>query len=173
MVRRISLILVLLGLAAGGPTASGAFAQETRSIEEGRTLCGTLASDSEHDFTLALEEDGTADRATLDQAGATPMTRIDPSETLTPEALRAYEGRYWSEEMRVAFELVVEDGELVARNLRLPDITLDPGAPDRFGAGPVGTMVFQRAGNGTVIGFTVDNGRTKGVWFARDGAPGR
>ena len=152
-----------------------------RATAEGQpTLILVPTSDStlaitgvEASITVHFEEDGTTDRATLNQAGETPMTRVDPSDALGPEALAAYEGRYWSDEMQVAFDLAVEDGELVARNLRLPDITLEAAAADRFAAGPVGTLVFQRAGNGNVTGFTVDNGRTKGVWFGREGVPGR
>lgn len=132
------------------------------------TITGVEAS-----LTVHFEEDGSAERATLNQGGETSMNRVDPADALTPEMLAAYEGRYWSDEMQVAFELMVQDGELVARSLRLPDITLEPGSPDRFGAGVVGTFVFERAGNGTVTGFVADNDGTTGVWFEREGVPGR
>ncbi len=124
-------------------------------------------------ITFHFEEDGSTERATLNQNGESPIARIDPADELTPEMLAAYEGRYWSEEMQVAFELVVEGEELLAHSLRLPAITLEAGAPDQFSASPVGTLMFERSGNGRVTGFMVDNDRTKGVWFEREGVPGR
>jgi len=98
--------------------------------------------------------------------------RMQRSSITKKEMLAAYEGRYWSDEMEVAFQLVVEDGVLVARSYRLPPITLEPGGPDAFAAGVVGTLEFKRAGNGEVTGFMVDNDRTKDVWFERDWVPG-
>lgn len=148
--------------------------QDQPTLELVPTSDSTLAiTGVEASITVHFEEDGSAERATLNQGGENPMIRVDPADALTPEVLAAYEGRYWSDEMQVAFELVVEEGELVARSLRLPDITLEPGSPDHFAAGLVGTFAFQRAGNGTVTGFMADNGRTTGVWFEREGVPGR
>ena len=124
-------------------------------------------------LTFHFEEDGSTDRATLNQNGTTPVARVDPTEALTPEMLATFEGRYWSDEMQVAFEVTLEDGELVAHSLRLPAITLEAGAPDEFDAAPTGTWRFERSGNGSVTGFMVDNDRTKEVWFEREGVPGR
>ena len=31
----------------------------------------------------------------------------------------------------------------------------------------IATVVFDRSGNGDVLGFTASNGRTKGVWFRK------
>ena len=98
------------------------------------------------------------------------MSRVEEEE-LTPEMLRAYEGRYWTDEMEVAFEMVVEDGDLVAHNFRLPSITLESKAPDTFAGDGVGEFEFKRSGNGKVTGFMVNNDRTKGVWFERDWTP--
>jgi len=101
------------------------------------------------------------------------MSRVDEDDELTPAMLREYEGRYWSDEVEVAFEITLEDGELVARNIRLEPITLEAGNPDAFEAAGVGTFEFQRSGNGEITGFMVDNGRTKNVWFEREWAPRR
>ena len=132
------------------------------------TISGVEAS-----LAFRFEADGSTDEATLRQNGETAMSRVVDTGPPTEEALRVYEGRYWSDEMQVAFELRVEDGALVADNIRLPSITLEAGAADTFSAGGVGTLEFRRSGNGRVTGFMVNNDRTKDVWFERAWAPGR
>jgi CubicO group peptidase (beta-lactamase class C family) len=122
--------------------------------------------------TFRFEVDGSTRSAVLHQGGENPMSRVEQDDELTPAMLRAYEGRYWSDEVEVAFELMVEDGELVAHNIRLPSITLQPGATDTFAAGAVGAFEFKRSGNGEVTGFMVNNARTKDVWFEREWVPG-
>jgi len=127
----------------------------------------------EASITFRFEDDGSTNEATLDQNGEQPMSRVteeDPE--LTPEMLMEYTGRYWSDEMEVAFVLSVEDGELVARNIRLEDITLDPGDDDSFGGGGIGAFEFKRSQNGRITGFMINNGRTKDVWFEREWTPG-
>ena len=127
----------------------------------------------EASISFHFEEDGSTNTAVLHQNGANPMTRVDDDREITPAVLLEYEGRYWSDEVEVAFELAVEDGELVARSIRLEPITLEPEGEDAFGAGDVGTFEFERAGNGSITGFMVDNGRTRDVWFQREWAPRR
>lgn len=65
-----------------------------------------------------------------------------------------------------------KDDELIAGTFRLENITLAREGDDAFNAGDVGVLRFQRASNGRITGFMVDNGRTKDVWFARRGLPG-
>jgi CubicO group peptidase (beta-lactamase class C family) len=126
----------------------------------------------EASVTFRFAADGSTSSAVLHQGGDNPMSRVGEDDELTPEMLEAYEGRYWSDEMEISFELVIEDGELVAHNFRLPAITLESGAKDTFTAGVVGALEFKRAGNGEVTGFMVNNARTKDVWFEREWVPG-
>lgn len=115
-----------------------------------------------------FEADGTVNRATHIQGGETPMRRV-AEEELTPEAMQAFEGRYFSQELEflvhVSFD---EEGGLT---LELPAgnrISLEHTTGAEFsGSFPYGNVVFQRAGNGSVAGFTAGNGRTKGVLFRR------
>ena len=100
------------------------------------------------------------------------MRRIDADEEATPGALADFVGRYWSDEMEASFDVIIEDGQLVAHSFRLPPITLEAQAPDHFGGGGVGAFEFKRSGNGEVTGFMVNNARTKDVWFERAWTPG-
>ncbi|MGD2069553.1 MAG: serine hydrolase domain-containing protein [Gemmatimonadota bacterium] len=121
--------------------------------------------------TFHFEPDGSANRATLTQTIEIGMTRVETVE-LTVEELREYEGRYWSDEIEVAFELVVEEGQLVARSLRLLPVNLEATERDEFEAPGIGNFEFRRSGNGQITGFVVNNGRTRDVWFERAWAPG-
>ena len=93
--------------------------------------------------------------------------RIEKVE-LPPEDLVEYAGRYFSRELEVFYELRVEDGKLTVHHIRTAPLELNHQEGDNF-SGPslFTTVAFQRAGNGTITGFTVSNGRTKGVLFER------
>ena len=82
------------------------------------------------------------------------------------DALADFEGRYFSDEIETFFEIVRADGELVMRQRRLDDATLEPGQPDTFSGGGF-TFRFERDRNGQVIGFYLSNGRTRDVRFGR------
>ena len=112
-------------------------------------------------------EDGTVSRMTLDQNGLHPGTRVPGvEEAEDADALADFEGRYFSEEIETFFEIVQADGELVMKQRRLDDATLEPGQPDTFSGGGF-TFRFERDRNGQVIGFYLSNGRTRDVRFGR------
>ena len=71
---------------------------------------------------------------------------------------------------RPFYDVTVEEGALVARHLDMADpLTLRHTGGDDFSSSVVflNTIAFERAGNGRITGFTVSNGRTKGVWFQK------
>ena len=111
-------------------------------------------------------EDGTVGTLTLDQNGLHPATRLADEDPSDPENLADFEGRYFSDEIETFFEIVLEDGELVMKQRRLDDATLEPGQPDTFSGGGF-TFRFERDRNGQVIGFYLSNGRTRDVRFGR------
>jgi CubicO group peptidase (beta-lactamase class C family) len=122
----------------------------------------------EAEVVFHFEADGAVSRATHIQGGRIPMRKL-PREELSPEQLRAFEGRYFSEELELFVRVSVGgEGGLA---LVLPSgntVALKHASNLEFsGAFPYATVVFQRAGNGTVFGFTAANGRTKGVLFRR------
>jgi CubicO group peptidase (beta-lactamase class C family) len=119
-------------------------------------------------ITVHWEEDGSANRATLHQNGDAPMRRVE-AEELTEEDLADYVGRYFSEELETFYEITVEEGKLMANNFRMMPFELNHSEGDNFSSSAFffAQVAFQRAGNGTVTGFTAANGRTRGVLFRR------
>lgn len=114
--------------------------------------------------------EGRVTHATLHQGGQQRATRLEGEAaarwTPTAEQLRAFEGRFFSEELETFYTLVLKDGSLVLEQRRLDPVTLRAGAADTFAGGNV-TVSFERDRNGQVIGFYLSNVRTRGVRFAR------
>jgi len=92
--------------------------------------------------------------------------------TLTARQLRAYEGTYRSPELDSTYEIVVVDGELVARHWRNADATLSPSGDDEFRGDRSWLPVvrFRRDGGGGVDGFSVTGSRVRNLRFERVGA---
>jgi CubicO group peptidase (beta-lactamase class C family) len=110
--------------------------------------------------------------ATLDQNGSHPATRLDEADVSTgwepvADALGAYVGRYFSEELETFYTLSLVDGVLRLAHRRLDAADLTPGdAVDRFTGADL-RFDFERDRNRRVIGFYLSNGRTRDVRFER------
>jgi CubicO group peptidase (beta-lactamase class C family) len=108
---------------------------------------------------------GKAQGAVFHQNGAViRMKRIDivrPS----AEQLKAYEGRFYSPELDVTYELSVRDGGL---RVHFPggDLNLSPLRKDVFSA-QGGTATFTCGASGPCTGFSIDDGRAAGLRFTR------
>ena len=85
------------------------------------------------------------------------------------EALAAYAGSYYSEELDVRYDLALRDSALVMTNRKLPDSRLEPAFRDGFTGGFEATFRFTRDRAGKVNGFTLTDGRVRGVKFTRVG----
>ncbi len=122
----------------------------------------------EAEVVFHFEADGSLRRATHIQGGRLPMRRV-AQEEMGPEQLRAYQGRYFSEEIELFVRVAAGEGGGLA--LVLPNgsrVALKHASGEQFtGVFPYATVVFQRAGNGSLVAFTAGNGRTKGVLFRR------
>ncbi|HEX9728268.1 MAG TPA: serine hydrolase domain-containing protein [Gemmatimonadales bacterium] len=120
--------------------------------------------------TFHADGSGPVQRATHHQGGRDlPLARLPPYAPTTAE-LQAFAGRYYSEEIETFYTLAVNDTALVARNRRLPnEIVLTPKKEDQFSgsASFFGTVDFVRGEDGAVTGFTVSNGRTRGIMFEK------
>ena len=119
-------------------------------------------------FTFHFEPDGTTRSATFRQGAEMSMRRSDAT-ALTDDDLRAYVGRYFSEEVETFYEVKLEDGRLTLHHLDMEPTPLAHREGDEFSSQFtfLATVAFDRAGNGQVTGFAASNGRTKGVWFRR------
>lgn len=118
--------------------------------------------------------EGVVTHATLHQGGAQRATRLvgEAAPTWKPsvEELRAFEGRYFSEEFETFYTVRLVDSSLVAEHRRLEPVTMAPGEVDTFAAAALGapvTIAFERDRVGRVIGFYIGSGRTRDVRFAR------
>ena len=88
--------------------------------------------------------------------------------------LSSLAGTYYSEELDITWLLEVlpdENGQqqLVARHLRIGDITLNPLTPDHFSGSMwfASRLRFERDGIGRVTGFRVSGGRVRDLLFER------
>jgi len=125
-----------------------------------------LAVDARVEFSNI--EDGVAQNVTLFQNGMEQVASRLEGETWepSPEDLRAFAGRYYSEELQTTYTLVVEDEELVLTHTRLDDIPLSPSKEDEFsGAMPVTTVSFERNESGEIVALLAGSGRSTDIRF--------
>jgi hypothetical protein len=99
-------------------------------------------------------------------------TRSTPAWQPTPADLARYAGVYYSAEVEAVYNLGVEGDTLVLKHRRIGEVKLAPRRRDVFGGRVVGELRFERADDGRITGFAVDNGRTRDVRFTA-GGPGR
>jgi CubicO group peptidase (beta-lactamase class C family) len=134
-----------------------------------------------NDARLVFGSDTTATTSTMDgwyslqPRGANSTVRVNPKGlrqrvfVRQAEALAsvgAYAGTYASAELDVQYALDVRDGTLRLSHRKLGEWTLQEAGRDVF-TSLESTLVFQRDRRGRVAGFTINDGRTRGVGFVR------
>lgn len=108
-----------------------------------------------------------------EQMGPAPEDAPDEQQpeppTLTAEQLRVYAGTYRSPELDSTYELVVDDGVLVARHWRNADAALSPSGEDEFRGdrGWLPRVRFVRGEGGRVDRMTVSGSRVRNLVFVR------
>lgn len=127
-------------------------------------------------ITFRRDEDGEVSSLTLHQSGDHPAQRLEGTAWDPSRAdLEAYTGRFFSAELEVFYEVVLEEKGLVLRQRRFADdVELQPGQrEDVFTGGfPVTDVAFERDEDGKVVGLRAGNGRSRDVWFERVGEGG-
>ncbi len=83
-----------------------------------------------------------------------------------PAELAELAGDYTSEELATTWRLAVENGKLYVRHRGLSKDPLVPTVKDAMNLGGM-NLRFQRDGAGKVTGFTLDEGRVKGIGFKK------
>ncbi|MFN8570760.1 MAG: serine hydrolase domain-containing protein [Gemmatimonadaceae bacterium] len=81
-------------------------------------------------------------------------------------ALAEFGGSYVSDELDVTYHVAVTDSGLVVRAKRIDAITLQPAWTDAFSTSFDTMLEFTRSGR-KVDGFTISDGRARGIRFAR------
>lgn len=88
---------------------------------------------------------------------------IDPSTV----NMSSYEGTYFCPELMTEYQIIFNNGKLLARHFRLGDIALKIVREDRMDA-PGGIKIhMQRSENGKVNGMKVSTGRVYDLWFGK------
>jgi CubicO group peptidase (beta-lactamase class C family) len=92
-----------------------------------------------------------------------------PSYEANLDELTEYSGKYFSEELETFYTIKLKDSTLIAVLRNFEDIELSTAEKDNFSADVffIQEMVFKRNGQGTINGFEISNGRTKGVSFEK------
>jgi CubicO group peptidase (beta-lactamase class C family) len=83
--------------------------------------------------------------------------------------LNVYAGKYYSEELQTAYTLLVEEGKLVARHQRHPDIILTPSKKDEFSGSTwfFGLTSFEKDADDRYSKMSVSSGRVRNLVFSR------
>jgi hypothetical protein len=106
---------------------------------------------------------------TMEAEAPIRLTRFDPP-ALKPEGLAEYTGSYYSLELDTTYDVELKDGMLFLKYRNAPHSALKLAFPDVFWVGEM-VLYFARGGMdgniGTIIGFTVNAGRVKGILFQR------
>jgi len=96
------------------------------------------------------------------------LDRLPPYEASMAD-LAEYSGKYFSEELETFYTIKLKDSSLIAALRNLEDIELSTSEKDNFSADVffIQEMIFKRNDEGTINGFEISNGRTKGVSFEK------
>jgi hypothetical protein len=105
-----------------------------------------------------------ATRSAAQQAGS--------SVSLTDAERSALVGRYYSDELSATYDLASVGSALVLHRGRATPDTVRAVDRQTLRAGGI-TLHFAAAGSGGVSAFTIDNGRARGIEFARVAATGK
>jgi hypothetical protein len=117
-----------------------------------------------------INEDGRADSITLHQNGTHRAKRIqDVPDEEADTQLDRYCGLFFSEELETFYDISLDKKGLVLNQRRFAQpVRLTGGKDHRFKGGfPIRQVEFELEESGEINGFTVSNGRTKGVQFER------
>ena len=139
--------------------AGGVEQRLRRTVDGGFRLGGT----TEVTFTP-----GGGGRAPTLRVGGPPRPVYSRAPPVRPaaEALAAYAGSYYSDDLAVEYTFQVEAGRLVLRNRKLGRIPLAPTFADGF-FGRAWYFTFRRDDAGAVSGFTVSTSRAWNIAFRK------
>jgi hypothetical protein len=95
------------------------------------------------------------------------MQRVEDGYAPSLAQLRAFAGKYASEELEVTYTVTLRDSDLVIRIPGRSDVVLGPIYVDAFHGAVVNVVKFSRDASGGVAGFTVNTGGVRGLRFDR------
>ncbi len=118
--------------------------------------------------TITFESSDGGMKATLVTDGETFFAgkRIEAPH-LSEADLAVYAGQYRSTEIETTYDLSIDQGGLLLRNMRNTPLKLIAVAPDEFESADLGTLVFRRDANHRIGGLSVFTVNARGVKFDR------
>ncbi|HAS44991.1 MAG TPA: hypothetical protein DCS93_31205 [Microscillaceae bacterium] len=95
--------------------------------------------------------------------------KMKPAPKLTPERMATLVGRYWSEELQTAYEVIKKEGKLYLLHFRHGQLELTQAWNDDFSNGKwfLRSVQFERNAQGKATGFRVTNHRARNQLFAK------
>jgi CubicO group peptidase (beta-lactamase class C family) len=120
-------------------------------------------------LTFHREADGSVKYVTLHQNGAHRATRVGAVAAPARPDMRAFVGRYFSEELETFYDITLEQDTLRLSGRRIASMKLTHVSGDRFnGVFPIANIAFERDAAGQVVALRAGNGRTRDVVFKRE-----
>jgi hypothetical protein len=116
--------------------------------------------------TFVRDDSGKFTKVTLNQDGRDISGKRIEASPISPDQMKAYCGDYYSDELRVTYTLIIDQGKLYAQIGKKDKIELNVMKDDEF-AGSMFQGTFERNTEGRVIGFSLDAGRVKNLKFVR------
>ena len=139
------------------PLSADRFRVEGLPEGEAVAVAGASAGTSRPPVALSFADEG-------DEADTwDPIVLWTPG----PADLDAFAGTYASEELDTAWRLAAENGKLFIRHRGLPEDPLAATSRDVFALEGM-TLHFVRGPGQSVTGFTLDDGRVRGIAFQRE-----
>ncbi len=115
----------------------------------------------------APDKDGVVQGGVLHQNGRDLAARRIARTELSAALTAAYEGEFYSDELRALYTVTARDGKIMLRYPR-GEIALNPVAPDVFkGSFPIGLLRYHCLAGKGCSGFSLSNGRVRGLQFTK------
>jgi hypothetical protein len=102
----------------------------------------------------------------LHQGGQIMKARRVEAFDKTSMNLSDFTGEYYSEELSTTYYLTIVNDTLVAKHIRISDLSLNPAKNDMF-TGNFGQIQFIRDGNDVIAGYKVSTGRVRNLYFEK------
>ena len=166
-------IIAGMGIVVEYSVKEGLLRMNIEDQPEGTLTPLSLTEFSYNDVEATVEfisnDKGEVTGAVHSQGGTDYQLEAVPPYEPSMEELQAYEGRYYSKELDVFYKLEVQDTTLVVllrntKEIELSVIKEDVYTGDVFF---IGELAFLKDPAGRVSGFTLANGRTRGIQFLK------
>ena len=150
-----------------------ALSGDTLRLGDGRRLVSTSdtsvrIAESGNAFVLRLAGDRVAGITQVPRSTRTLFFGSEAPVAGSAALLASYAGSYYSEELDVRYTLVARDSVLAVQHRKLSDNTLTAAFADAFTSNFGATVLFTRDAARRVTGFTLTDGRVRGVRFVRE-----